>query len=86
MDMDGDAAIHYNLGNAHAKSGNRQAAHVSFAKAVEKNPQHHQALLNLGSVKELHSEMSTVRRDFFLVYRVRCLGRLNLGSISLTCE
>lgn len=51
MDMDGDAAIHYNLGNAHAKSGNRQAAHVSFAKAVEKNPQHHQALLNLGSVK-----------------------------------
>jgi len=51
MDMDGDAAIHYNLGNAHAKSGNRQAAHVSFAKAVEKNPQHHQALLNLVSVK-----------------------------------
>ena len=51
MDREGDAAIHYNLGNAHAKAGNRHAARAAFAKAVEKDSLHYQALLNLGSVK-----------------------------------
>ena len=51
MEMDGNAAIHYNLGNAYAKRGERQQALAEFAASVEKDPQYWQAWLNLGSVK-----------------------------------
>lgn len=53
MDMGGDAAIHYNLGNAYAKRGERQQALAEFAAAVEKDPQYWQAWLNLGSIKAM---------------------------------
>ena len=51
MDMDGDASIHYNLGNAYAKRGERQQALAQFSQAVEKDPRYWQAWLNLGSIK-----------------------------------
>ncbi len=51
MNMDGDAAIHYNLGNAYAKAGDRHRAMAAFAEAVQKDSLHWQAWLNLGSVK-----------------------------------
>lgn len=51
MDMDGDAAIHYNLGNAYAKGGEREKALAAFVRAVEIDPQYWQAWLNLGGVK-----------------------------------
>ena len=57
MDMDGDAAIHYNLGNAYAKRGDRQQALAEFTQSVEKDPRYWQAWLNLGSVKGILGDM-----------------------------
>jgi len=51
MDMDGDAAIHYNLGNAYAKAGDRLRAHAAFERAVALDPDYDQAWLNLAGMK-----------------------------------
>ncbi len=51
MDMEGDAAIHYNLGNAYAKAGNKERALAAFERAVAEDPEYWQAWLNLGGVK-----------------------------------
>lgn len=51
MNMGGDTAIHYNLGNAYAKAGDRHRAMAAFAQSVREDSLHWQAWLNLGSVK-----------------------------------
>ena len=51
MDMQGDAAIHYNLGNAYAKARQLEAAHRAFSRAVSIDSTYWQAWLNLGSME-----------------------------------
>ena len=51
MDMEGDAAIHYNLGNAYAEAGDKKRALAAFERAVAEDPEYWQAWLNLGGVK-----------------------------------
>ena len=51
MDMDGDAAIHYNLGNAYAEARDRLRAHAAFERAVALDPDYDQAWLNLAGMK-----------------------------------
>ena len=51
MDMEGDAAIHYNLGNAYAEAGDKKRALTAFERAVAEDPEYWQAWLNLGGVK-----------------------------------
>ena len=49
--MEGDAAIHYNLGNAYAEAGDKERALAAFERAVAEDPEYWQAWLNLGGVK-----------------------------------
>ena len=51
MDMEGDAAIHYNLGNAYAEADDKKRALAAFERAVAEDPEYWQAWLNLGGVK-----------------------------------
>ena len=51
MDLEGDAAIHYNLGNAYAAAGDNQRALAAFERSVAKDPEYWQAWLNLGGIK-----------------------------------
>lgn len=51
MDLAGDAAIHYNLGNAYAEAGDKQRALAAFERAVAEDLEYWQAWLNLGGVK-----------------------------------
>ncbi|NKB70339.1 MAG: tetratricopeptide repeat protein [Candidatus Latescibacteria bacterium] len=51
MDMQGDAEIHYNLGNAHAKARQVEPALQSFRRAVTLDSTYWQAWLNLGSLE-----------------------------------
>lgn len=51
MDLEGDAAIHYNLGNAYAAAGDNQRALAAFEHSVAKDPEYWQAWLNLGGIK-----------------------------------
>ena len=51
MDMEGDAAIHYNLGNAYAEAGDKKRALAAFERAVAEDPEYWQAWLNLGGVE-----------------------------------
>lgn len=51
MDLEGDAAIHYNLGNAYAAAGDNQRALAAFERSVAQDPEYWQAWLNLGGIK-----------------------------------
>lgn len=64
MDMEGDAAIHYNLGNAHAAAGDNQRALVAFEHSVAKDPQYWQAWLNLGGIKGALGDLSGAEEIF----------------------
>lgn len=58
MDMEGDAAIHYNLGNAYAQAGDKERALAAFERAVAKDPEYWQAWLNLGGVKAARGDLA----------------------------
>ena len=58
MDMEGDAAIHYNLGNAYAEAGDKERALAAFERAVAEDPEYWQAWLNLGGVKAALGDLS----------------------------
>ena len=57
MDMDGDAAIHYNLGNAYAAAGDKERAQAAFVRSVAEDPEYWQAWLNLGGVKGARGDL-----------------------------
>ena len=57
MDMEGDAAIHYNLGNAYAEAGDKERALAAFERAVAEDPHYWQAWLNLGGVKGARGDL-----------------------------
>jgi tetratricopeptide (TPR) repeat protein len=69
MDMEGNAAIHYNLGNAYAKSGQRGLALAAFERSVARDPQYWQAWLNLGGVKGVMGDVEGARKIFERVTR-----------------
>ena len=58
MDMEGDAAIHYNLGNAYAEAGDKKRALAAFERAVAEDPEYWQAWLNLGGVKAASGDLA----------------------------
>lgn len=64
MNMQGDAAIHYNLGNAYARQGRREEGRQEFARAVELDSTYWQAWLNLGSLEALQGDMLGAIRIF----------------------
>ena len=51
MDMEGDAAIHFNIGDAHARQGRPWGARQALTRAVQLDSTHWQAWLNLGTLK-----------------------------------
>ena len=67
MDMEGDAAIHYNLGNAYAQAGDRERALAAFARAVAEDPEYWQAWLNLGGVKAALGDLAGSKAIFVRV-------------------
>ena len=58
MEMEGDAAIHYNLGNAYAEAGDKKRALAAFERAVVEDPEYWQAWLNLGGVKAASGDLA----------------------------
>ncbi len=64
MDMDGDAAIHYNLGNAYAEAGDKQQAHAAFERAVALDPDYGQAWVNLAGMKGAMGDMAAAAEIF----------------------
>ena len=51
MDMEGDAAIHFNIGDALARQGKPWGARQALTRAVQLDSTHWQAWLNLGTLK-----------------------------------
>ena len=51
MDMQGDAAIHFNIGDALARQGKPRGARQALTRAVQLDSTHWQAWLNLGTLK-----------------------------------
>jgi 4-amino-4-deoxy-L-arabinose transferase-like glycosyltransferase/Tfp pilus assembly protein PilF len=64
MDMEGDAAIHYNLGNGLAEEGKRERAKESFERAVELDPAFWQAWFNLGTMRAVTGDMAGAAEIF----------------------
>ena len=58
MDMGGSPAIHYNLGNAYAREGQKDKAMEAFERAVELDPEYWQAWFNLGATHALGGDMT----------------------------
>ena len=70
MDMEGDEAIHYNLGNAYAREGQKEQAQRAFEKAVELDSEYWQAWFNLGGMHAVQGEMSRALEIFEQVSQV----------------
>jgi tetratricopeptide (TPR) repeat protein len=71
MQMGGDAAIHYNLGQAYAKEQRITEARAEYAEAVRLDPSYWQAWLNLGSVEALSGRMEKAAEIFENVAQAR---------------
>ena len=56
MDLDGDAAIHFNLGVAHTREGDAAAARREYETAGARDPTHWQAWFNLGSIMAIQGK------------------------------
>ena len=64
MDMEGNADVHYNLGNAYARAGRYRAAMREFGRAVELDPGYWEAWLNLGSTRAVLGDAAAARKIF----------------------
>ncbi|MCC7265387.1 MAG: tetratricopeptide repeat protein [Candidatus Latescibacteria bacterium] len=71
MQMTGDAAIHYNLGQAYAKDRQVAEARSEFAEAVRLDSTYWQAWLNLGSVEAMSGNMPEAAGIFARVAAAR---------------
>ena len=56
MDLQGDAAIHFNLGVAHTHERDADAARREYELAVARDPTHWQAWFNLGSISAIQGD------------------------------
>jgi hypothetical protein len=89
MRMEGDAAIHYNLGQAHAKEGRVARARAEYAEAVRLDSTYWQAWLNLGSAEALLGRMGEAAEIFARVARARPMqleAWMNLAHARLALE
>lgn len=64
MNMDGDAEIHYNLGQAYSKSRQADAARHHFAQSVALDSTYWQAWINLGSLAALQGDLEQAKGIF----------------------
>ena len=64
MQMEGDAEIHYNLGQAYAKQRRGEQAIAHFTRAVALDSTYWQAWLNLGSLSALQGNFQSAREIF----------------------
>lgn len=64
MDMEGDAAIHYNLGNGLAEEKEIERAKESFERAVTLDPEYWQAWFNLGTMRAVTGDMAGAAEIF----------------------
>ena len=70
MNMEGDAAVHYNLGNAYAKQGELERAQAAFERAVYFDSAYWQAWYNLASVQAAQGQADAAIPTFQRVLRV----------------
>ena len=70
MNMEGDAAVHYNLGNAYAKQGELERAQAAFERAVYFDSAYWQAWYNLASVQAAQGQAGAAIPTFQRVLRV----------------
>jgi len=64
MDMEGDAAIHYNLGNGFAEEKEAERAKEAFERAVALDPEYWQAWFNLGTMRAVTGDMAGAAEIF----------------------
>jgi len=64
MNMAGDAEIHYNLGQAHSKARQGDAARHHFAQSVALDSTYWQAWLNLGTMAALQGDLEQAKGIF----------------------
>lgn len=69
MDMSGNAAIHYNLGNALARAGRSELARREFSRSVALDSTYWQAWLNLGALEGVQGDMRAAAQIFARVGR-----------------
>ena len=71
MDMAGDAAIHYNIGQAHSRQGRAAEAGEALARAVELDPAYWQAWNDLGTIHARQGDAAGAAAIFERVTRAR---------------
>jgi 4-amino-4-deoxy-L-arabinose transferase-like glycosyltransferase len=64
MNMEGDAEIHYNLGQAYSKQRQADAARQHFAQSVALDSTYWQAWLNLGSMVAMQGDLERAKDIF----------------------
>ena len=64
MDISGNAAIHYNLGNALAQAGRSELARREFSHSVALDSTYWQAWLNLGALQGVQGNMEAAAQIF----------------------
>ncbi|MEE2729157.1 MAG: tetratricopeptide repeat protein [Candidatus Latescibacterota bacterium] len=67
MQMEGDAEIHYNLGQAYTKQRRGEQAVEHFKRAVKLDPTYWQAWLNLGSLNAMQGKLYEAKDIFHRV-------------------
>ena len=89
MQMGGDAAIHYNLGQAYSKEQRLPEARAEYTQAVRLDSSYWQAWLNLGSVEALAGQMAEAAETFERVTHARpgqLEGWMNLAHARLALQ
>ena len=71
MEMAGDAAIHYNIGQAHSRQGRAAAAGKALTRAVELDPAYWQAWNDLGTIRAQQGDAAGAAAIFERVSRAR---------------
>lgn len=51
MEMDGNAEVHYHLGDAHLRAGHLDLAQASFTRVLELDPEYWEARFNIGTIR-----------------------------------
>ena len=70
MNVEGAAAVHYNMGNAYAKEGELERAQAAFERAVYFDSAYWQAWYNLASVQAAQGQAGAAAPTFQRVLRV----------------
>ncbi len=71
MEMAGDAAIHYNIGQAHSRQGRAAEAGKALTRAVELDPAYWQAWNDLGTIQAQQGDAAGAAVIFERVTRAR---------------